>query len=205
MAWSLAPGIFAAITLTGRANKEPWPDTRSELELTKRRLAAQEKELRTLQARMDEFEIVYAETLDHQADSLGNRAARTEQLFDTIVLLYQEDVWDIEQIRAKQAEFLNFRAPAYRFLLRTAQHPGAQPLYRETAIRIMGSGKLAFFVEPLQRLLVTDTHLDLRREAALSLGAIATPEAKKALTQAIPQAPPELRSTIEQILKTFGP
>jgi hypothetical protein len=201
-----SPGIYAAITLTGFMKRDSVPDTRAELAEAKKRLEAQESELRKLQTRMDEFEVTYSETQGQQSDSLSRRAARTEQYFDAIVQGYQADIWDIEDLRAKQNAFLALKGPAFRHLLRTAQHPGAQPRYRETAIRIMGVSKEPLFVEPLQEILASSSESEnLRREAALALGSIATPEAKKALAESQKAAPENLRATLEQILKTFAP
>lgn len=200
-----APGVYAAIALTGFMKKESWPDTRAELQASQKRIAVQEEQLRDLQARMDEFELNYAESQGRMGDSLNQRTIRTEQSFDAIVQAYQQDIWDIDDLRAKQSAFLDLKGPAHRLLLRTAKLVNAQPHYRETAIRVMGISKNAQFVEPLRLLLNEDPDENLRREAALSLGSIATPEAKNAIQAAIPLTQGSLRSTLEQILKTFAP
>lgn len=200
-----APGVYAAITLSGFMADSPRHDTRSDLDDARKRLAAQEAQLQDLQARMAAFEALYHDNLSGQADSLQKRMVKTAQAFDSIVSGYQADVWDIDDLRKKQGDFVALGVSAQQLLLRTVQKPNANLEDRIVAVRVMAFSKEARYVPMLTQLLDSDSDESLRREAALALGNIATPEAKTALTTALPRTSGNLQTTLQQILAAFAP
>lgn len=200
-----APGLYAGITLRGFMKKESWPDTRAELNEARARLGTQEKQLKELQERMDEIEIAYAQAQGEGADSLRLRLSRTEAAFDTIVQGYQEEVWDIERLRALQQAFLSQGSSSDRYLQRVLRSPASSPLYRVTAVKVMGYSREDLFVDALRRTLSEESDESLRREAILALGNIGSSSARKALEEAQPGLKGELLSTVTQVLKTFAP
>jgi hypothetical protein len=120
--------------------------------------------------------------------------------FEEIVRGYFITDMDLDSLRAKEELFMSKGLMSINFALNESQNKETTQNSRVTAIRIMSHFPDSMFIEPLGNIATDSTNETIAREAALALGTINTPEARKMLSIAVNKTSGAVRKTIMDIL-----
>ena len=190
-----SPGIYMSIAITGGFS----PGIQSqkiEVDSLKRQLALQDKDLTDLRARIDNLEMLYSDTdLD-----VGGYTQSLLRDFMEIVNGYKADEFNPDSLLAKEGVFIGKGMSAKRFLVREAKNKNVMQENRITAIRMMSHFPDQIFLDPLGNIVLDNSNETVAREAALALGVINTPEARKTLSTVANQTTGIVRETIIEIM-----
>ncbi len=196
-----APGIWAAISLTG------WMGESSSKGLESR-LAEQEKS-RVLQLRrIDSLEVQFDRVqtlLEAQAvkggDSLTVLENKAEALLEELVKGLHNEAWDPAESRRLQDSLLAMGNISKRLMVRMVRRESTSLEYRVAAVRIMGTGKDEMFV-PVLSAMLSEKNPVLVRECLFALAHIGTPDALEIIRKSKATLSPELQSVAEGLLVT---
>ncbi|MDR2581641.1 MAG: HEAT repeat domain-containing protein [Fibromonadaceae bacterium] len=189
-----APGVYASIAITGGLKK-----TTSDNELADLRLR-----LDSLEARINNID----RGRGRERGRLGSKTetdtiAEKSDLqieFEEIVQGYFVNDLDLDSLRTMEELFINKGLMHKSFVLSEAQNKNADTHNRITAIRIMSHFPDSIFLEPLGNIVADNTNESTAREAAIALGVINTPEARRILLSVVNQTSGIVRKTIIDII-----
>jgi len=189
-----APGIYMSVAINGGFS-DKIQSQKSEMDSLKKQISIQETDLVALRTRIDDLELLYYGTTNASGYVLN-----LQNEFEKIVSGYGADEANLDSLRVKEQIFIDNGMAAKRFLIRTARDKNRPPEDRITAIRIMSHFPDSIFLEHLGSLVADNSSETIAREAALALGTINTPEARKTLSAVANQTTGVVRETIIEIL-----
>jgi len=190
-----SPGIYMSIAINGGLSPGI-QSQKAEVDSLKRQLTLQDKDLADLRTRMDNLEMLYSDTdLD-----IGGYTQSLIRDFTEIVNGYKADEFNPDSLLAKEKVFMSREMPAKKFLIREAKNKSVAQENRITAIRMMSHFPDPMFLDPLGSIIVDNSNETVAREAALALGVINTPEARKTLSTVANQTTGIVRETIIEIM-----
>jgi hypothetical protein len=190
-----APGIYMSLAINGGFS----PGIQSqkiEVDSLKKQLAVQDKDLTDLRSRLDNLESLYYDPEFVNSDYVQN----LQREFMDIVNGYKSDTTSLDSLLAKEKSFMDREMAAKRFLVREAKNKKQPEETRIMAIRIMSHFPDPAFLEHLGNLVADNSNVTIAREAALALGTINTPEARRTLAMVANQTTGIVRETIIEIL-----
>ena len=191
-----APGIYLSIAINGGFS-ESIQSQKNEVDSLKKQLAAQNMDLTDLRVKIDNLEMLYYET---EPKANGDYVMDLQKDFLEIVNGYKSDEFNLDSLQAKEQIFMDKGMAAKRFIVREAKNTSLDAENRITAIRIMSHFPDSIFLEPLGSIVADNSNESIAREAALALGIINTPEARKILFTVANQTTGIVRETIIEIM-----
>jgi len=192
-----APGVYMSIAINGgfsggiQSQKE-------EMDSLKKQLVIQSMDLIDLRAKVDNLEILYYFEVD--PNSNNGYIVDMQRDFSEIVAGYRADEFNPDSLQAKEQIFIGRGMAAKRFLIGEAKNRTRATENRIVAIRIMSHFPDPTFLDPLGSIVADNSNESTAREAALALGTINTPEARKVLATVANQTTGIVRETIIEIL-----
>jgi hypothetical protein len=156
-----------------------------------------EKDLTFMRERVDYLEMLY---YDAEPNANSGYMQNLQKDFMEIVEGYKADEFSLDSLLAKEQIFIDRGMVAKRFEIREAKNRTQKPENRITAIRIMSHFPDPMFLEHLGSLVADNSNESIAREAALALGTINTPEARKTLSAVANQTTGIVRETIIEIM-----
>jgi len=187
-----SPGLYASVALN--IGPKPGISQKSDIDSLRKQLVTQERELANMRTRLD---IIEAEKAN------SNLSLMLQREFSEIVKGYKADDFSPDTLLTKEQLFMNRGPIAKNFVLREAKDDASAPENRITAIRIMSHFPDTSFLEPLGSIVADGSNESIAREAALALGTINTPEARKILSTVANQTKGIVRETIIEIMGTL--
>jgi hypothetical protein len=190
-----SPGVYMSVAINGGFS----PDIQSqktEVDSLKKQLAVQDKDLTDLRSRLDNLESLYYDPDFVNSDYVQN----LQKEFMEIVNGYKLDTLGLDSLLAKEKIFMDREMAAKRFLVREAKNKKQPEENRIMAIRIMSHFPDPIFLEHLGNLVADNSNTKIAREAALALGTINTPEARRTLATVANQTTGIVRETIIEIM-----
>jgi hypothetical protein len=192
-----APGVYMTIAINGGFS-EKIQSQKAKMDSLERQITLHETDIANLRSRIDEVELLYHISVG-SSDSSGY-VMNLQNEFREIVKKHQSDEFNLDSLRTKEQEFIDRGMVAKRFLIRIAKDKEQLPENRITAMRMMSHFPDPIFLEPLGSLVADNSDETIAREAALALGTINTPEARKTLSAVANQTTGIVRETIIEIL-----
>lgn len=190
-----APGVYVSIAINGGFSAGI-QSTKTEMDSLKKQLTGQNRDLTELRERIDYLEMLFHEN----GQGSNNYLLNLQKDFLGIVLGYKTDDFNPDSLQAKEQIFIDIGMAAKRFLVRVAKNKEQADENRITAMRIMSHFPDSIFLEPLGSLVIDNSNELIAREAALALGTINTPEARKILSAVANQTTGIVRETIIKIM-----
>jgi len=191
-----APGIYMSIAVNGGFSPEI-QSQKTEMDSLKKQVAVHEKDLTFMRGRIDYLEMLY---YDAEPNSNSIYMQKLQKDFMEIVEGYKSDELSLDSLLAKERVFIDRGMIEKRFVIREAKNKGQVQENRITAIRIMSHFPDSMFLEHLGNLVIDNSNEAVAREAALALGTINTPEARKILSSVANQTTGIVRETIIEIM-----
>jgi len=187
-----APGYYVsvAINIGPKSNISQ----KTDIDSLRKQLVTQERELANIRTRL---ELIEAEKAN------SNLSLMLQREFSEIVKGYKADDFNPDTLLTKEQLFMNRGPIAKKFILREANDDASAPENRITAIRIMSHFPDTAFLEPLGGIVADGSNESIAREAALALGTINTPEARRILSTVANQTKGIVRETIIEIMGTL--
>ncbi len=192
-----SPGIYMSIAISGGFGSII-QSQKAEVDSLKKQLALQDRDLADLRTRVDNIEMLYSGT--DVVEDIGGYIQTLVRDFMEIVNGYKADEFNPDSLLAKEKVFMGKEIPAKRFLVREAKNKGVVQENRIIAIRMMSHFPDPIFLDPLGSIVADNSNETVAREAALALGVINTPEARKTLSTVAGQTTGIVRETIIEIL-----
>lgn len=197
-----APGIWFSLSLTGFMTAKAQLKSAERIAQLDAKVLGQHQRIEALEERLDRAEM-QVETMRGQGpDVVAQHEKRAEELLAAVVKGFQGETWDARGNKMRQDSLLALGEPAFRLLQRVALKESSAPVYRETAIRMMGNSRQDRFVETLAQILRQD-NLSIQREALLALAKIGgekTVAQLRTLRHTVPLELKELTAEIWQAL-----
>jgi len=191
-----SPGVYMSIAINGGFSPEI-QSQKTEADSIKKQLAVHEKDLTFMRERVDYLEMLY---YDAEPNANSGYMQNLQKDFMEIVEGYKSDELSLDSLLAKERIFIDRGMVAKRFVIREAKNKSQKPENRITAIRIMSHFPDPMFLEHLGSLVADNSNESIAREAALALGTINTPEARKTLSAVANQTTGIVRETIIEIM-----
>jgi len=192
-----APGIYMSIAINGGFSRGIQSE-KDEVDSLKKQIVVQSMDLMELRSKMDNLELLYYYEIDPNANS--GYMVDMQRDFLEIVAGYKADEFNPDSLQAKEQIFIDKGMVAKRFLIREAKNRSIVAENRIVSIRIMSHFPDAVFLEPLGSIVADNSNESIAREAALALGTINTPEARKVLATVANQTTGVVRETIIEIM-----
>jgi hypothetical protein len=190
------PGIYMSIAINGGFSSAI-QSQKYEVDSLKKQLAVQDRDLTDLRERLDNIEMLY---YYETSPSAGGYIYDMQRDFAEIVKGYRSDDISLDSLRVKEDIFMDRGMAAKRFVIRESKNRSAIPENRITAIRIMSHFPDPIFLEHLGNIVADNSNEFIAREAALALGTINSPEARKVLSTVANQTTGIVRETIIEIM-----
>jgi hypothetical protein len=164
-----APGIYAAISITGWIKQPERAGLESRIITLNRQVNQLKKKQEDTDKRLQIAERIVEDYSPHEADSLREADRRAKELVEKIVQEFYSDAYEPERIQNWQDSLFQLQESAWTFLTTMLRSDFATQRYKETSLRLLGDSRQPRFREVILENLKPDIIIDLQKEALLAL------------------------------------